>query len=38
MVDFMPFFSQYYKEYKKDFDREIEEMNESNLFNEELIK
>ena len=38
MVDFMPFFTQYYKEYKKDFDREIEEMNDSNLFNEELIK
>ena len=38
IVDFMPFFAQYYKEYKKDFDREIEEMNESNLFNEELIK
>ena len=38
IVDFMPFFAQYYKEYKKDFDREIEEMNDSNLFNEELIK
>ena len=38
MVDFMPFFTHYYKEYKKDFDREIEEMNDSNLFNEELIK
>ena len=38
IVDFMPFFAQYYKEYKKDFDREIEEMNDNNLFNEELIK
>ena len=37
-VDFLPFFNQYYKEYKKDFDREIEETNDNNLFNEELIK
>ena len=37
-VDFRPFFNTYYKEYKNDFDREIEEMNEKYLFNEELIK
>ena len=38
IVDFLPFFTMYYKEYKKVFDREIEEMNDNNLFNEELIK
>ena len=36
-VYFVPFFTTYYKEYKKYFDREIEEMNDINIFNEELI-
>ena len=36
-VNFVPFFTTYYKEYKKYFDREIEEMNDINIFNEELI-
>ena len=37
-IDFKPFFTMYYKEYKKYMDREIDEMNEENTFNEELIK
>ena len=37
-LDFLPFFTVYNKEYKKIFDREIEEMNDENVFNDELIK
>ena len=36
-IDFLPFFTRYNKDYKKDFDREIEDMNDKNSFNEELI-
>ena len=36
-LDFLPFFTVYNKEYKKIFDREIEEMNDENVYNEELI-
>ena len=37
-IDFLTFFSKYNKDYRKDFDREIEEMNDENVFNQELIK
>ena len=37
-VDFLPFFVFYYKEFKDEFEREIEEMQDKNLFNQELIK
>ena len=37
-IDFKPFFMMYYKEFKNCIDREIDEMNEENVFNEELIK
>ena len=37
-VDFLPFFVFYYKEFKDEFEREIEEIQDKNLFNQELIK
>ena len=37
-VGFLPFFAFYHTEFKNEFDREIDEMQDKNLFNEELIK
>ena len=37
-VDFKPFFIIYYKNYKDYFDREINDINEENVLNQDLIK
>ena len=37
-VDFNPFYIEYNKEYKKYFDREIDDRYEENIFNEDLVK
>ena len=37
-IDFKPFFSSYYKFFKDFFDREINDINEENIINEDLIK
>ena len=37
-IDFNQFFTIYYKKYKKNFDREIKDINEENFLNDDLVK